>query len=57
MAAKITRLTHKIAIQLRQVAAIPFAVLAQGGQSGKFWIHPRITKCYKALGVEHILWQ
>jgi hypothetical protein len=36
--AKITRLTHKAAIHL---VAVPFAVLALGGQSGYFWIHPR----------------
>jgi len=36
MAAKLTRLTHKIAIQLHLVAAVPFAVLAAGGQSGNF---------------------
>jgi len=41
MAAKLTRLTHKIAIQLHLVTAVPFAVLAPGGQSGNFWIHPR----------------
>jgi len=45
MAAKLTRLTHKIAIQLRQVAAVPFAVLPRGGQSGNFWIHPRVCVC------------
>jgi len=45
MAAKLTRLTHKIAIQLHLVAdSLPFAVLAPGGQSGNFWIHPRIVK-------------
>jgi len=43
MAAKLTRLTHKIAIQLHLVAAVPFTVLAPGGQSGNFWIHPRIV--------------
>jgi hypothetical protein len=41
MAAKVTRLTHKIATQLYLVTVIPFAVLAPGGQSGNFWIHPR----------------
>jgi hypothetical protein len=42
MAAKLTRLTHKIAIQLHLVAeGLPFAVLALGGKSGIFWIHPR----------------
>jgi len=35
MAAKLTKLTHKIAI------AVPFAVLAPGGESGNFWIHAR----------------
>jgi len=40
MATKLTRLTHKIAIQLQR--AVPFAVLAPGCQSGNFWIHPRI---------------
>jgi len=48
-AAELTRLTHKIAIQLRLVQrAVPFAVLARGGQSGNFWIHPRIKfmECY-----------
>jgi hypothetical protein len=34
MAAKLTRLTHKIAIQLHLVTAVPFAVLAPGGLSG-----------------------
>jgi hypothetical protein len=42
MAAKLARLTHKIATQLHLVAErLSFAVLAQGGQSGNFWIHPR----------------
>jgi hypothetical protein len=43
MEAKLTRLTHKIAIQLYLVAerAAPFAVLAPGSQSGNFWIHLR----------------
>jgi len=41
MAAKLTRLNHKTAIQLDLV--VPFAVLARGGQSGNFWIHPRIV--------------
>jgi hypothetical protein len=42
MAVKLTRLTHKIAIQLRPMAE-SFAVLAPGGQSGNFWIHPRMS--------------
>jgi hypothetical protein len=43
MAAKLTRLTHKIATQLHLVAqrSIPFAVLAPGGHSGNFWLRPR----------------
>jgi hypothetical protein len=37
MAAKLTRLTHNIAIQLNLVAeSVPFAVLAPGGKSGNF---------------------
>jgi len=44
MVAKLVRLTHEMAIQLQLVAeAGPFAVLAPGGQSGNFWIHPRIN--------------
>jgi len=43
MAAKSTRLTHKIAIQLHLVAErCTVVVLAPGGQSGKLWIHPRM---------------
>jgi hypothetical protein len=45
MASKLTRLTHKIAIQLHLLTAVSFAVLAPGGQSGNFWIHPRIAPC------------
>jgi len=42
MAAKTTRLTHKIAVQLHLVAkGLPFTAIAPGGQSGNFWIHPR----------------
>jgi len=42
MAAKLTRLIHKIAIQLHVAAdSCTFVVLAPGGQSGNFWIHPR----------------
>jgi len=36
MAAKLTRLTHKIMIQPRLVTAVPFAVIAPGGQSRNF---------------------
>jgi len=40
MAAKLTRLAYKIAIQLHLVAeSIQFAVLTSGDQSGNFWIH------------------
>jgi hypothetical protein len=42
MAAKLSRLTHRTEILLHLVQrAVPFAVLAPGGQSGNFWIHPR----------------
>jgi hypothetical protein len=37
MAAKLTRLTHKI------------AVLAPGGQFGNFWIHPRMSSIYNTI--------
>jgi hypothetical protein len=40
MVTKLTRLTHKIAIQLHLVAeSCTFTVLAPSGQSGNFWIH------------------
>jgi hypothetical protein len=45
MEAELTRITHKIAIQLHQ-RAVPFAVLAPGGQSGNFWINPRISEIF-----------
>jgi hypothetical protein len=41
MAAKLTTLIHKIAIQLHLVAE-SCIVCSSGGQSGEFWIHPRI---------------
>jgi hypothetical protein len=44
MAAKLTRLTYRMAIQLHL-----FAVLAPGGQSGNFWIHPLMINVYKSL--------
>jgi hypothetical protein len=44
MAAKLTRLTHKIVIHLHLVTAVPFAVLAPGGQSGNFRIHPSTSQ-------------
>jgi hypothetical protein len=43
MAAKLTRVTHKIAIQLHLMAeSCTIEFFAPGGQSGNFWIHPRI---------------
>jgi hypothetical protein len=42
MAAKLTRLAHKIAIQLHLMA-----VLAPGGQSGNFWVHPHIALSWR----------
>jgi hypothetical protein len=45
MAAKLTKLTHKIAIQQHLVTAVPFADLAPGGQSVNFWIYAR-TLCW-----------
>jgi hypothetical protein len=36
--AKLARLTHKIAAE----NCVPLAVLAPEGQSGNFWIHPRM---------------
>jgi hypothetical protein len=45
MTAELTRLTHKIAVQLHQwQRAVPFAVLAPGGQFGNVWIHPGIVE-------------
>jgi hypothetical protein len=42
MAAKLTRLTHKIAIQLHLVVeSCNICSLAPGGKSGNFWIHNR----------------
>jgi len=40
MTAKLSRLTHKVAIQLLIVTAVPFGVLAPDSQSGNFWLHP-----------------
>jgi hypothetical protein len=53
MATKLTKVTHKIAIQLHVVAAVPFAVLSPGSQSGNFWIHPCITQRINPEG-QHI---
>jgi hypothetical protein len=43
MAAKLTRLTHKIAMQLHLVAVscTICSSRATGGQDGNFWIHHR----------------
>jgi len=51
MAAKLIRLTHKIPIHLRlmEESFTICAILAQGGQSGNFWIHPRITVTIKKV--------
>jgi len=44
MVAKLTRLTHKIAIHLHLMQrAVTFAVLVPGSQFGNFWVHPRIN--------------
>jgi len=54
IAAKLTRLTHKIELQLYLAAeSLPFAVLAPGGQSGNFWIHPR-TKFSSPSRILHV---
>jgi hypothetical protein len=57
MAAKLTRLTHKIAIQMHLAhRAVPFAVLSPGGQSGNFWIHPRkFITCHQNAGQNHYI--
>jgi hypothetical protein len=55
MEAKLTGLTHKIAIQLQR--AVTLAVLAPGGQSGNFWILPRtflILECKMGLWYPHV---
>jgi hypothetical protein len=51
MAEKLARLTHKIAIQLHLVA-----VLAPGGQSGKFWVHRTFTLC-RSQGISALVGQ
>jgi hypothetical protein len=47
MAAKLTRLTHKIAIQLER--AVPLALLVPGGQSGNFWKDPHIRSNQRVI--------
>jgi hypothetical protein len=44
MAAKLTRLTHKIVTRLHLVTAVPFAVLAPDGQSP-------VTSAWRVLGL------
>jgi hypothetical protein len=61
MAAKLTRLTHKIAIQLTYwQRAVPFAVLAPVGQFNNFWIHPHVFqlkgKSAKSLNKYNLIW-
>jgi len=46
IAAKLTRLTHIMAIQLNLMTAVLFSVLAPSGQSWNFWFHSRIL-CIK----------
>jgi len=46
MTAKLTRLTHKVAIQLHVVAeSCTICSSRSGGQFGNFWIHPRTSLC------------
>jgi hypothetical protein len=54
MTAKLTRLTHKIAIQLHLVAE-SCTILATGGQSGNFWILPRITNYIQQRFSENVI--
>jgi uncharacterized membrane protein len=50
MAAKLIILTHTIAYKCTWwQRAVPFAVLAPGGQSGNFWIHLRMWKVCKQI--------
>jgi len=43
MEAKLTRLTHKIAMKLHLVAeSCTFCSSRSSGQSRNFWIHPRV---------------
>jgi len=51
MAAKLTRLTHKIAIQLYLVAeSCTISVVAPGGQSRNVWIHPSTLYTINTIG-------
>jgi len=45
MAAKLSRLTHRIAVQLHLVAeSCTICSSRSGGQSGNLWIHHRTSK-------------
>jgi len=58
MTAKLTRVTHKIVIQLHLVAeGCTIAVLAPGSQSRNFWIYPGIktTALVKRFDNKHVL--
>jgi hypothetical protein len=53
MAAQLTRLTHKIAIQLHLMAeSCTICSLAPGGQSGNFWIHPLSALLHVLFGLQ-----
>jgi uncharacterized membrane protein len=55
MAAKLTRLSHKIAMQLHLVAeSFTIPVLAPGGQSKNFWIHRRIWRLFDAAYINEM---
>jgi hypothetical protein len=47
-AAKLTRLTHKKRYNCTEwQVAVPFEIPAPGGQSGNFWIQPRVQYLHK----------
>jgi hypothetical protein len=56
MMAKLTRLTHKIAIQPQLVAeSCTIWVVASGGQSGNYWIHHRrLVRVVKYMGLRWV---
>jgi len=58
MVAKLTRLTHKIAIQLHLVAerAVLFSVLAPCGQYGNFWIYIPTFKIFRSERDDVCFW-
>jgi hypothetical protein len=50
MAAKLTTLTHKIAMQLLLVAeSCTICVIVPGGQSGNVWIQARMVNMWKEI--------